>query len=153
MEKKSFLMYLDYDELLEDLSDEELGQLMRAIFEYEKEGSEPNFKGLLKMAFAFIKAKLEEDKEKAKIGKYHWNWKGGITQENHSIRNSARYKKWRNDVFERDRYTCQICGKIGGKLNAHHIELFSLNKLKRFDLENGITYCEKCHRKVHQNER
>ena len=30
-------MYLEYQELLEDLSDDELGQLMRAIFDYEKE--------------------------------------------------------------------------------------------------------------------
>ena len=64
MEKKSFLMYLEYQELLEDLSNEELGVLMRAIFKYEKEGTEPNFKGLLKMAFSFIKANLNRDREK-----------------------------------------------------------------------------------------
>lgn len=153
MEKASFLMYTEYQDLLEDLSDEELGKLLRAIFEYETSKKEPNFTGLLKMAFNFIKANLTHDDMKSGRGQYHWNWKGGITSKNHCIRNSSRYRNWRKEIFERDNYTCQLCGKVGGNLNAHHIEKFSLNKMKRFDLENGITYCEKCHREVHRNER
>lgn len=64
MEKSSFLMYTEYDEQLNDLTDEELGQLMRAIFKYEKDGTEPKFTGLLKMAFSFIKGNLNRDKQK-----------------------------------------------------------------------------------------
>jgi len=64
MEKKSFLMNVDYEEQLEDLTDEELGILMRAIFRYEKHGTEPKFTGLLKMAFAFIKEDLNRNREK-----------------------------------------------------------------------------------------
>lgn len=64
MEKKSFLIYLEYEEQLADLSNEELGVLLRAIFQYEKDGTEPKFSGLLKMAFAFIKGNLNRDKNK-----------------------------------------------------------------------------------------
>ena len=64
MEKKSFLMYLEYEEQLSDLSDEELGMLLRAIFQYEKDGTEPNLVGLLKMAFSFIKGNLNRDRNK-----------------------------------------------------------------------------------------
>lgn len=64
MEKTSFLMYIEYQELLEDLTDEELGKLLRAIFEYETTKKEPNFTGLLKMAFNFIKANLNRDRKK-----------------------------------------------------------------------------------------
>ena len=64
MEKKSFLMYLEYEEQLSDLSDEELGMLLRAIFQYEKDGTEPNLAGLLKMAFSFIKGNLNRDRNK-----------------------------------------------------------------------------------------
>lgn len=64
MEKKSFLMNVDYEEQLEDLTNEELGILMRAIFKYEKDGIEPKFSGLLKMAFAFIKENLNRNREK-----------------------------------------------------------------------------------------
>lgn len=63
--KKAFLMYYDYEEQLEDLTDEQLGQLVRIIFKYEKTGEEPQNLGfLMKMAFAFIKGNLNRDRQK-----------------------------------------------------------------------------------------
>lgn len=47
-------------------------------------------------------------------------------------------------VFERDNYTCQYCGEIGGKLEADHIIPFS--KGGSDELENLITSCRKCNR-------
>jgi hypothetical protein len=79
----------------------------------------------------------------------HGNWKGGISHENELIRNSVNYKNWRVSVFKRDDYTCQKCGQIGYSLNAHHIESFANNKDKRTDINNGITLCNKCHKKLH----
>ncbi len=62
--KKAFLMYYEYEEQLEDLSDEELGKLVRAMFQYEKLGFEDvELKGITKMAFSFIKRNLKRDKE------------------------------------------------------------------------------------------
>ena len=63
--KKSFLMYYEYEEQLADFTDAELGQLIRAIFKYEKLGLEPeNLGSLQKMAFGFIKGNLNRDREK-----------------------------------------------------------------------------------------
>lgn len=64
MTKNSFLIYLDYEEQFDLLSDEELGQLMRAIMQYEKTGEEIKLEGMLKMAFSFIKTQLDKDREK-----------------------------------------------------------------------------------------
>ena len=36
MDKSSFLIYLDYEEQFNLLTDEQVGQLMRAIIKYEK---------------------------------------------------------------------------------------------------------------------
>jgi 5-methylcytosine-specific restriction endonuclease McrA len=85
------------------------------------------------------------------IGELNGRWEGGITAENRKIRNSDEYKDWRNNVFDRDNYTCQCCGEKSGDLEAHHIENFSSNEDKRFDVNNGITMCRKCHNPVEYN--
>ena len=46
--KSSFILYYEYEEQLSILSDEEMGKLIRAVFNYEKTGIVPNFDGLLK---------------------------------------------------------------------------------------------------------
>jgi 5-methylcytosine-specific restriction endonuclease McrA len=81
-------------------------------------------------------------------GENHFNWKGGISPEASKIRSSGEYHRWRKDVFKRDNYTCQCCNSIGGSLNAHHIDNFSSNEDKRFNVDNGITLCERCHSMV-----
>lgn len=72
-------------------------------------------------------------------------WKGGINGENDTLRHRREYKEWRTAVYERDDYTCQCCGKKGGKLNAHHINRFSEFPELRYDIQNGITLCTNCH--------
>lgn len=88
----------------------------------------------------------------AKRGKYSTNWKGGISDENHLIRNSKEYQQWRVKVFTRDNFTCQLCNKVGGKLNAHHIKRFSKDKANRLNIANGITLCVERHKLVHKIE-
>lgn len=62
--KKAFLMYYEYEEQLKDLSDEELGKLVRAMFKFEKLGFEDeNLSPLANMAFGFIKRNLIRDRE------------------------------------------------------------------------------------------
>jgi 5-methylcytosine-specific restriction endonuclease McrA len=78
----------------------------------------------------------------------HWN--PDKTQEERELgRKIPGYREWITEVYERDRYTCQKCGEVGGKLNAHHIEGYAENKDLRTDLENGITLCKNCHKNFH----
>ena len=73
-------------------------------------------------------------------------WRGGIAPLNKILRNSLEYKLWREKVFERDNYTCVICGKIGQELNADHIKSFAEYPEYRYDLDNGRTLCVPCHK-------
>jgi len=84
-------------------------------------------------------------------GKKHWNWKGGITDELRLIRRSLEYRDWRFAVYKRDNYTCNYCKKKlrSGNIVAHHIKGFSEFEELRFDIDNGITLCRSCHKKVH----
>ncbi len=77
-------------------------------------------------------------------------WGGFITPDNTRIRGSVEYDKWRRKVFERDDYTCQCRGarSCAGHpviLHAHHLESFATNKDQRFETDNGVTLCDKCH--------
>lgn len=92
-------------------------------------------------------------------GDNHWNWKGGISPLAEKIRKSFKYRQWRSDIFTRDDYTCQECHIKGGKLHAHHTKLLSyiieeykiktiedaVNCEELWNINNGITFCEKCH--------
>ena len=64
-------------------------------------------------------------------------------------RNDKGYAKFRKDVLERDEYTCQICGG-NEKLEVHHIKPYAGYKNLRTTVSNGITLCEKCHKKAHR---
>lgn len=84
----------------------------------------------------------------AKKGDKNYNWKGGMREELKIIRQSLEYRLWREKIFERDNYTCQICNIKGGDLNADHIKPFAFYEELRFDLDNGRTLCIECHKKT-----
>lgn len=75
-------------------------------------------------------------------------WKDGVNEINNTIRNSVEYRIFRESVFKRDNYTCQQCKKRGRHLNAHHLKTFSQFPELRFDIDNGVSLCEDCHRKT-----
>lgn len=67
----------------------------------------------------------------------------------HQLDRLARYSpeasEWRKEIFVRDDYTCQMCGKRGGYLEADHIKPWAYFPELRFDLDNGRTLCRPCH--------
>jgi hypothetical protein len=84
-------------------------------------------------------------------GQNNWNWNPNLSDEERiTQRKYEEYKIWRKNVFERDKYTCQICGIIGKKLNAHHLNSYSNNPESRVDINNGITLCKNCHLNFHK---
>ena len=73
-----------------------------------------------------------------------------INSDNVRERHSIEYKNWRNAVFERDNFTCQISGKVSsGDIIVHHLENFSNNPELRYDINNGITLNIDIHKLFH----
>lgn len=69
------------------------------------------------------KGKYISPEIREKLSKAH-KIKDGLTPLAEIIRHTVTYKLWRMAVFQRDKFQCQDCGKIGGRLNAHHTRSF-----------------------------
>lgn len=54
-----------------------------------------------------------------------------------------------NSVMERDDYTCQVCHSKGGDLAVHHLNGYNWDVDNRYNPDNGVTLCERCHREFH----
>ena len=65
-----------------------------------------------------------------------------------------KYVRWRDAVMARDNYTCVLCGKQGGRLEAHHIKKWNDHPELRYNITNGVVLCQNpCHaNKVTGNE-
>ena len=76
----------------------------------------------------------------------HWNWQGGKSLEGYTINWTQTLKR---AIRERDKFTCQICGKQQGgtTFQVHHIDY---NK-KNCNPENLVTLCTSCHVKTNFN--
>lgn len=79
---------------------------------------------------------------------YKWKW--WVSDENNIIRHWSDMKIWRDNVFNRDNFACKKCWKIWWTLNAHHILNYSSNEHLRFDINNWVTLCKKCHIEFHK---
>ena len=85
------------------------------------------------------------------IGENSPNWNPNLTQEDRERdRTITGYNNFTKQVFERDNYTCQISGKNGGILNAHHLNGYNWDKEHRLDINNAITLSEEIHKLFHK---
>jgi len=94
-------------------------------------------------------------------GNKHYNWKGGCTRLNESIRRMTENRRWMAAVKVRDG-KCLVCGSVEDMESHHLIPLASLVKVHGitnneqarecavlWDLSNGMTVCTPCHYKIH----
>ncbi|HDY86811.1 MAG TPA: hypothetical protein ENH82_01705 [bacterium] len=99
-------------------------------------------------------------------GKNHYNWKGGLTPVVRQVRRCFKYRQWRSDVFTRDNFTCVLCGKEKGWIEADHYprsfsDIFYENMITNIEqaldceefwnINNGRTLCRKCHNETKGN--
>jgi hypothetical protein len=81
MTKKTLILFTELKEVFDTLSNEQAGQLIKAIFEYEQTNILPDLEGLLKIVFIPIRQSIDRnrikyenvcDRNKENIGK-RWN--------------------------------------------------------------------------------
>lgn len=129
-QNKRIFINSDVFEPIKSLSLGQKGELLDAIFKYHL-GEEVKFSDkITEMAFSFMC--VDFDREKSRIHER----KLDISQ--------AEWASLRSSIFERDEYTCQYCGKKGGRLECDHVHPFSLGG--HSVPENLVTACVSCNR-------
>ena len=129
MAKEYVPIFFDWLYLTRELTAEERGNLIDAVVAYAS-GGEIEIDPILKPLCDFMIERcvaFNSFPNGKPTGQYHWHWEGGKTHN----------------------FTCQMCGQVGGGLNAHHIKRWSTNVNERYQVSNGITLCEKCHKELH----
>lgn len=87
----------------------------------------------------------------SRTGKLSPNYNPNLTDEERRKQRDTKEDVWfKQGVFKRDNYTCQKCGKHGGLLNAHHLQNYADFLSLRYDVNNGITFCDNCHKTFHK---
>lgn len=103
-------------------------------------------------------------------GTEHHSWKGGYKDVYNRFRDLQKYFDWRKAVLSRDGNKCTGCDSTDC-LQSHHsvtlktlINEYATDNNKRidelthddlrsdffYDLSNGVTYCEDCHKDYHK---
>ena len=80
----------------------------------------------------------------------HPSYNPNLTEKDRKYRRSAEFQVWAKNIKVRDNYTCQKCGKIGGRLNSHHLNAYRTHNDLRNELSNGVTLCQSCHTSFHK---
>ena len=132
------------------LAAQKLGLQMKAMLSKRKEeGFPPPRLGIKHSLETRIKMSVI-GRERSLKGKDCHSFKDGKCAERRGERLTAEYKRWRYDVYTRDRFTCQLCGDSrGGNLCAHHILDYAEFPALRFYIPNGITVCKDSHKEIH----
>ena len=89
------------------------------------------------------------------LGENNPNYNANLTEEEREARKRLGFPGYRpfiKNVFIRDNYTCQHCGKYGTDRDivVHHLNSWTDYPDQRIDIDNGITLCEKCHKEFHK---
>ncbi len=107
----------------------------------------------------FGKHHTEESKQKMRgkrimaTGENNHKWKGGVSYKyDRNVRNSIEFKEWRDIVFKRDDWCCQLCDKKHTNVHPHHLFSFTNYPKIRFNENNGVTVCKDCHYLIHADK-
>ncbi len=95
--------------------------------------------------------KMSKNGKGKNMGNKNHNWKGGVANPIRKIRMTLAWKLWRENVFERDVFTCLLCNRNKLELHPHHIKSATHFPKEIFNIDNGTTICKECHYTVHSN--
>ena len=122
-ERTGFLLELDKKDVVDNLSDEEAGQLIKAIYQYEcsPERKIPTMDKMVKMVFLSFKGRLDKNEEK---------YKETCLKNKENIDNYWKKVREEKDTSEYERIQSNTMATNKKKLNELKLNETKLNKTK-----------------------
>lgn len=114
MADRTFIVYDEIKDTLDEMTDEEIGKLFRGMVDYHVTGKEPDLKGGLKFAFIPIRQQMDRDDEKwnkTREARAEAGRKGGAPKGNQNAQkdeeNKQKQTKQANGCFASEKQTKQ----------------------------------------------
>ncbi len=76
------------------------------------------------------------------------NYNVNLTNEERENRRNNEVKEWALNVKRKGYFKCDICSSKK-KLHSHHLNGYVCDKENRYNVENGVCLCRKCHLEFH----
>lgn len=133
--KKSFILYLDQQELFESLPDDIAGKLIKHIFNYVNGGDDETDDLILKIAFSSIKQSLKRDSEKWETQRKQRSDAGKKSAEKRSNEKqraltSVESRSTKSTVSVSDSVSVSVSVKTETELSAIKIADYLASKIK-----------------------
>lgn len=151
-DKKSFVLFMDLEDTIDNLSDGQAGKIFKAIFDYQRTG-ETNLKGTLKTLFLGIKNTLDRNEQKweeirkkrSEAGKRHTGNQYTRTKQNEKQTNLEQMEQngtngtvsVSGSVNVNDNVSVSVSGSVINN-NITTLPTPTLDELRSYCLENGM---------------
>lgn len=97
-ERKRFLLYYDWENLIQDMNDQDIASLMKGIFKYQNTWEIPEMTYWAKLAFSFMRPVFDEDKKdweeirelRKKAWAKGWEAKANASKFKQSVANASK---------------------------------------------------------------
>lgn len=63
-----------------------------------------------------------------------------------------QYRLWRKLILARDKHQCVMCKRNEKHFEVHHIKPWAGFVHLRYELDNGVTLCKRCHKSIKGKE-
>jgi hypothetical protein len=139
--KKGFLLYADYEELFEELSDENAGKLIKHIIQYVNDKNPVTENVIVNIAFIPIKRQLKRDLESYESKREQWSEAGKKSAEARRLKREQTLNDVPTNLTTVETVATDLTVNVNDNVNVNNIYRsfahlsISINEFQKLEME------------------
>lgn len=133
-DKKGFILYADYEELFDELSDECAGKLIKHILKYVNDKNPITDDAIVKVSFIPIKRQLKRDLEKYESKREQWSEAGKASAESRRLKKEQALNNVLTDLTNVDSVATDLTVRVNDNVNVN------VNAIRIPSIEDFMAY-------------